>query len=131
MAAISAAATAQSAEVTRVGDDVTWRVDAASASGQRLEIRGRRDTYRLLLPLLGEFQAANAANAVGAAESLIDAGYPVDSQAIVAGLESVEWPGRPGGFCGSPPSRWWTERTTTTRWQPSSKPCPSMSPTAG
>ena len=94
MAAISAAATAQSAEVTRVGDDVTWRVDAASAFGQRLEIRGRRDTYRLLLPLLGEFQAANAANAVGAAESLIDAGYPVDSQAIVAGLESVEWPGR-------------------------------------
>ena len=94
MAAISAAATAQSAEVTRVGDAVTWRVEAASASGQRLEIRGRRDTYRLLLPLLGEFQAANAANAVGAAESLIDAGYPVDSQAIVAGLESVEWPGR-------------------------------------
>ena len=39
-------------------------------------------------------RAPNAATAVGAAETLADAGYSIDSRAIVAGLESVEWPGR-------------------------------------
>ena len=94
MAAISRAAAEQSAPVIRVDDAIAWNVEEASADGQSLEIRGRRDTYRLRLPLLGNFQGANAATAVGAAEALADAGYSIDSRAIVAGLEMVEWPGR-------------------------------------
>ena len=94
MEAIDRAANEQSAPVVRVGDAITWNVEEASAAGQLLEIRGRRDTYRLRLPLLGDFQGANAATAVGAAEALADAGYAIDPHAIVAGLESVEWPGR-------------------------------------
>ncbi len=94
MEAISRAATEQSAPVVRVGDAITWKVETASADGQLLEIRGRRDTHRLRLPLLGDFQGANAATAVGAAEALADAGYAIDRHAIIEGLESVEWPGR-------------------------------------
>ncbi len=93
-AAIGRAAAEQSAPVVSVGDAITWEVQQASAEGQRLEIRGRRDTYRLRLPLLGDFQGANAATAVGAAEALADAGYVIDHHAIIGGLESVEWPGR-------------------------------------
>ena len=78
----------------RVGDAIAWDVEEASADGQRLEIRGRRDTYRLRLPLLGDFQGANAATAVGAVEILAEAGYAIDRHAVIAGLESVEWPGR-------------------------------------
>ena len=94
MKAISRAATEQSAPVICVGDAITWEIEEASADGQRLEVRGRRDIYRLRLPLLGNFQGANAATAVGAAEALADAGYSVDRHAVIAGLESVEWPGR-------------------------------------
>ena len=94
MEAIGQAAGEQSAPVIRVGDAITWNVEKASAEGQLLEIRGRRDTYRLRLPLLGDFQGANAATAAGAAEALADAGYATDRHAIIAGLESVEWPGR-------------------------------------
>lgn len=94
MEAIHQAALAQSAPVIRVGEAITWDVGEASAEGQLLEIRGRRDSYRLRLPLLGDFQGANAATAVGAVETLADAGYAVDRHAIIRGLESVEWPGR-------------------------------------
>lgn len=94
MDAIDCAATEQSAPVIRVGDAITWKVEEASADGQILEIHGRRDSYRLRLPLLGDFQGANAATAVGAAEALAGAGYSIDRHAVVAGLESVEWPGR-------------------------------------
>lgn len=94
MEAIDQAAVQQSAPVIRVGDAITWEVEEASAEGQRLEIRGRRHTYRLRLPLLGDFQGANAATAVGAAEVLADAGYSIDLHAIIGGLETVEWPGR-------------------------------------
>ena len=94
MEAIVSAAAKQSAPVIRVGEAITWDVTEASAEGQLLEIHGRRDTYGVRLPLLGDFQGANAATAVGAAEELADAGYAIDRHAIVEGLESVEWPGR-------------------------------------
>ena len=94
MESIEWAAAEQSAPVTLVGDAITWNVEDTSADGQLLEIHGRRDTYRLRLPLLGDFQGANAATAVGAVEALADAGYVIDRRAIIAGLETVEWPGR-------------------------------------
>ena len=94
MEAICQAAARQSAPVISVADAVTWEVVQASAEGQTLEIHGRRDSYRLRLPLLGDFQGANAATAAGAAEVLADSGYSIDSRAIVGGLETVEWPGR-------------------------------------
>ena len=92
--AIQAAAARQSAPVTWAGDTVTWQVAAASIDGQDLVLRNQRNTYRVRLPLLGDFQSANAAVAVAAVEALAGVGYDVDARAVVKGLESVEWPGR-------------------------------------
>ena len=92
--AIQTAAAAQSAPAVWVGDSVTWEVGEVSAHGQNLTIYGQRDTYRVRLPLLGEFQCANAAVAVAAVAALADAGYTVPQPAVIAGLATVRWPGR-------------------------------------
>ena len=94
MAAIKDAATAQSAPLVAVADAASWEVGSVSAAGQDITIRTGRDTYNLLLPLLGDFQCANAAVAVTAVETLADAGYGIQRDAIVSGLSSVRWPAR-------------------------------------
>ena len=92
--AIMTAAGEQSAPVIRIGDAVTWRVNAVSIDGQELTIYGQSSTYQVRLPLLGDFQSVNAAAAVAAVETLAKTGFQVDSHAVVKGLASVEWPGR-------------------------------------
>ena len=94
MAAIEAAAAAQSAPLVPVAEAASWKVGSVSANGQEITIRTDRDTYHLLLPLLGDFQCSNAAVAVTALETLIDAGYGIHRDAIVPGLSSVQWPAR-------------------------------------
>ena len=94
MAAIQTAAAAQSAPLISVADAADWRVDAVSPAGQEVTIQTPRDAYRLRLPLLGDFQCANAAVAVSAVETLADAGYSVPHDAVVAGLSTVQWPAR-------------------------------------
>ena len=94
MAAIKDAATAQSAPLIPVVAAASWKVGSVSAAGQDITIRTDRDTYRLLLPLLGDFQCSNAAVAVAAVETLADAGYEIQRDAIVSGLSSVQWPAR-------------------------------------
>ena len=92
--AIMTAAVEQSAPVIRIGDAVTWKIDAVSLAGQELTIHGQRSTYHVRLPLLGDFQGVNAAGAVAAVETLADTGFHVDPEAVRKGLASVEWPGR-------------------------------------
>ena len=94
MAAIKDAATAQSAPLIPIADAASWKVGSVSAAGQDITIRTDRDTYRLLLPLLGDFQSSNAAVAVAAVETLADAGYEIQRDDIVSGLSSVQWPAR-------------------------------------
>lgn len=94
MAAIKDAATAQSAPLIPIADAASWKVGSVSAAGQDITIRTDRDTYHLLLPLLGDFQCSNAAVAVTAVETLADAGYAIRREAIVSGLSSVQWPAR-------------------------------------
>ena len=48
----------------------------------------------LLWHMLGEHQIENAALSIGVAESLKDAGFPIDSTAIEIGLETASHPGR-------------------------------------
>jgi dihydrofolate synthase/folylpolyglutamate synthase len=48
----------------------------------------------LQLGLIGEHQAANAAVAVAAVETLIDHGLTVSDRALAAGLAQVRWPAR-------------------------------------
>lgn len=72
----------------------TWRINALSPAGQELTIQTGHDTYHLRLPLLGDFQCANAAVAVTAAETLDTVGHSIPHDAIVAGLSTVRWPAR-------------------------------------
>ena len=94
MAAIKDAAGAQDAALVSVGDAASWQVESVSDAGQQLTIRTARHAYRPLLPLLGDFQGANAAVAAVAVETLNQAGRRIPHDAIVAGLSSVQWPAR-------------------------------------
>ncbi len=94
MAAIETAATAQSAPLVPVAEAASCRVGSVSADGQDITIRSDRDTYHVLLPLLGDFQGSNAAVAITAVETLIDAGYDIRHDAICDGLSTVQWPAR-------------------------------------
>jgi dihydrofolate synthase/folylpolyglutamate synthase len=50
--------------------------------------------YDLRIPLLGEHQMENAANAVAAVELLMEKGAKITPQNIAVGLANVNWPGR-------------------------------------
>ncbi|HZQ36907.1 MAG TPA: Mur ligase family protein, partial [Dehalococcoidia bacterium] len=62
--------------------------------GQELRLRTPLADYKARLPLVGRFQAENAATAILGMEQLIDAGVPFTPQAAAAGLAEVRWPAR-------------------------------------
>ncbi len=62
--------------------------------GQELRLRTPLAEYKVKLPLVGRFQAENAATAILGMEQLIDAGVPFTPQTAAAGLAEVRWPGR-------------------------------------
>jgi dihydrofolate synthase/folylpolyglutamate synthase len=64
---------------------------------------GRRDGWMLPLALSGEHQAANAAVAVEALESLRQSGYRIESKHF-CGLSEVDWPARFEWFDTKPPA---------------------------
>ena len=99
---IRSAATSQNAALVDVRGTVTWQVDSTSNAGQRLSINTKRDSYRPVVPLLGDFQASNAAVAIATVETLIDQGHRVPKTAILEGLGSVQWPARLEILAGNP-----------------------------
>ena len=80
--------------LVKVGKDVTWQKGSFNEKGQKFVVKGLKGEYKLQIPLLGEHQMENAANAVAAIELLIGKGVRITSKNIVAGLKSVNWPGR-------------------------------------
>ena len=91
LAIVEAQADAMAAQVWRLGRDVI--VDAISLGwgGHELSVRGPDFAHRdLRLPLVGDYQPANAALAVAAARLL----GVVGDDAIREGLASTHWPGR-------------------------------------
>jgi dihydrofolate synthase/folylpolyglutamate synthase len=84
----------QGAGLIRVGTEVSWRRLSLDEGSQLLEIKGRRNRYRVSLPLLGSFQQVNAATAVAALEALAEKGFDISQEAVTEGLGSVSWPGR-------------------------------------
>ena len=82
------------ARLIRVGGDVTYEGLGFDDGRQLLGIKGRLDSYRLSLPLLGRYQLENAAAAVAALEVLAEKGFSVSRDSIINGLERVSWPGR-------------------------------------
>jgi dihydrofolate synthase/folylpolyglutamate synthase len=77
------------ARLISVESDISWRKTGSSFAWQSLEVKGRRESYRLTIPLLGAYQLQNAAAAVATLE-LLD----ISKESIEAGLANTYWPGR-------------------------------------
>jgi dihydrofolate synthase/folylpolyglutamate synthase len=82
------------AKLITVGKDVSWRGLSSDLDGQRLQVKGRKGSYELFLPVLGEHQQVNAATAVAALEVLTESGFNIPAGKIARALAQVEWPGR-------------------------------------
>ncbi len=84
----------QGVELVRVGRDVTWRSLGFDHKRQSLEVRGRLGSYRMSIPLLGQYQLGNATTAVAVLEVLAAKGFNISRDSIINGLEGVSWVGR-------------------------------------
>jgi len=84
----------QGVELVRVGEDVTWRSLGFDHKRQSLEVKGRLGSYRLSIPLLGQYQLDNAAAAVAVLEVLAKKGFNISRDNIIDGLAGVGWVGR-------------------------------------
>ena len=82
------------AGLVRVGSDVTWQSLGFDLNRQLLQVKGRRDSYQLSIPLLGRYQLDNAAVAVAALEVLAEKGFDISKDSIADGLAQVNWAGR-------------------------------------
>ncbi|MBI2857223.1 MAG: bifunctional folylpolyglutamate synthase/dihydrofolate synthase, partial [Chloroflexi bacterium] len=91
---LAAACARSGARLISVGKDVTWQLLDFDSRCQYVRVSGRRGTYDVCLPLLGEHQMENAACAVAALEVLALKGAAVSHEDIVRGLSEVRWPGR-------------------------------------
>jgi len=84
----------QGVELVRVGEDVTWHSLGFGYNRQSFEVKGRLDSYRLSIPLLGRYQLENAAAAVAVLEVLAKKGFNISRDSIGDGLTGVDWVGR-------------------------------------
>ena len=82
------------AELISVSDRFSWEIVGSDVHGQRIRLSGDGRTYDLWIPLLGDYQAENVATAVATAEVLVEKGYDIPTEAIVAGVREVSWAGR-------------------------------------
>jgi len=82
------------AKLVRVGSDVTWQSLGFDLNKQRIQVKGRLDSYEISIPLLGQHQLDNATTAVAALEALVDKGFNISRDSIINGLARVSWPGR-------------------------------------
>jgi len=82
------------AQLIDVGRDITWQGLSWALDGQRLRVQGRKGSYELFTPLLGEHQQVNAATAVAALEVIADKGFAIPRGSVARGFEQVSWPGR-------------------------------------
>lgn len=83
------------AKLYEVGKDIRYEPLTSSPEGQTFNVRGIFEEYALLsTSLLGRHQAANAATAIGIAETLRLNDIFVCSHNITNGIRNVRWPGR-------------------------------------
>jgi dihydrofolate synthase/folylpolyglutamate synthase len=84
----------QGANLIQVGMDVTWHETGGNLCHQTLTVKGKKGTYDLTIPLLGDYQLENAATAAAVIEELTSSGANISLQNISDGLSQVSWPGR-------------------------------------
>jgi len=82
------------AKLVQVGKDVIWRKIASNFHHQSFTVEGGMGNHRLTIPLLGDFQAENAATAVASLEVLASQGFAISTEDIAKGLAQVKWTGR-------------------------------------
>jgi dihydrofolate synthase / folylpolyglutamate synthase len=88
---VEARAASESAELWRLGSEIELRAASLAWSGFEMSVSGPGfEHHDMSLPLLGDYQPANAALAVAAAH-LITA---VTDEQVRAGLAATRWPGR-------------------------------------
>jgi dihydrofolate synthase / folylpolyglutamate synthase len=88
---VATRAAAESAEVWRLGAEIECSAEPLGWSGFVMSVRGPGFEHRdLTLPLLGDYQPANAALAVAAAHRIAD----VSDGDVRSGLAATRWPGR-------------------------------------
>ena len=79
------------AQVWRLGDEVRVESQSLGWNGHRMSVFGPGFEHRdLHLPLVGDYQADNAALAIATAHTMGD----VDDHAVRTGLAATQWPGR-------------------------------------
>jgi dihydrofolate synthase/folylpolyglutamate synthase len=91
---IEATCLSRGANLIRVGGNITWQSLGFDADRQSLQVKGRLNSYRLSIPLLGQHQLENTAVAVAALEVLAEKGFRISEDSIIHGLAQVNWPGR-------------------------------------
>ena len=84
----------QRVELVRVGRDITWQSLSFDDKQQLLQVKGRLESYKLSIPLIGHYQAENAATAVATLEVLAAKGVNISRDSIISGLAQVRWAGR-------------------------------------
>jgi dihydrofolate synthase/folylpolyglutamate synthase len=88
---VEARAASEAAELWRLGSEIEFRASSHGWSGFAMSVSGPGFQHQeLVLPLLGDYQPANAALAVAAAHLIID----VTDEQVRAGLAATRWPGR-------------------------------------
>jgi dihydrofolate synthase/folylpolyglutamate synthase len=92
--AIASVCRQQGAKLIRVGQDVTYKRLKFDDTEQSLIVNGRLGSYEFTIPLLGQYQLANAATAVAALEVLMEKGNKIPTESIVQGMRDVTWEGR-------------------------------------
>lgn len=83
-----------SAQLVRVGREVTWRLHYADVTGTNATFITWRSDYRVHLNLLGTHQLPNFGCALAAAELLREKGWAISDDAIVKGASQAQIAGR-------------------------------------
>jgi dihydrofolate synthase/folylpolyglutamate synthase len=92
MGVVERAAAAQAAPLVRAAERVSVRRLKQTLQGQRLKIESAAHSYKpAMLPLLGRQQLENVATVVAAVECLRGMKIAIADEALVAGLENVQW----------------------------------------
>ncbi|MEM2943652.1 MAG: folylpolyglutamate synthase/dihydrofolate synthase family protein [Methanomassiliicoccales archaeon] len=74
-----------------VGRDLGYNLISVSLSGTNVELEG---LGKVKIPLIGSYQAMNAAIAYGCIEELMKRGMCIAEEIIIRGFENTKWPGR-------------------------------------
>ena len=95
LAVIEAAANKQGIPLLRLGEEITVEATDRGWAGVVATITTPGGTYKdLRIPLLGLYQAENAALAVAAVDALRARGWEISNGELRNGLAHAKWPGR-------------------------------------